>query len=1075
MKQLLLTAQIVLLMVCTAMAQRTVSGKVTDSAREPLIGANVLVQGTDVGTVTDYDGNYTLAVPSGSNVLVVSYTGYTTQEITLGASNVADVVLTEGILLETAVVTALGLGRERQKIGYSVENVGGEKLQQVSEPDPLRALSAKVPGINIIGSSSVPGSATRITIRGNTSFLGENQPLFVVDGIPYDNSSNGASFQLTGGGAYGSRIADLDPNNIESISVLKGSAAAALYGSRASRGVIVVTTKTGKGRQVNKGLEVTLSSSYSLEEIASLPEYQNKYGAGADFNYQQANGSWGAAFNGAAGYPTRDSIPHWLATNPNFPEYFGKNTPYRAYPDNVSSVFQNGVVWDNSLTIRGGDQNTNFATTVSSLSQEGIFPAGSSQFDRNTLSIGGQTKLLNGIRLGGSFSYTSSKQTGPQGGANNAIGNSSFMSRTMFPGRNWDQQGLPFEDPVDRGSVYFLARAQAVNPYWSARYDGFASKVDRFVTAINLGFDVTDWISVDYNVGVNAYTQRDQEWFRPGSRGANGVGQIIDNDASWQEIESNLIVNFQPRLNNKDYTLRAFVGNNINQRTIDQQSFLGTPMIDFNIIDLDNTQSVVPNGGDYSRRRIIGAYAEAELGYRDYLYLTLTGRNDWSSTLSKGNNSYFYPAVSSSFIFTEALGIKSNLLSYGKLRASYARVGNDADPYSLAPTYSINIGESSGVSSGIRDIDFPLNGVSGSTLVNTEFDPNLTPEFTTEFELGTELQFFNRRVKLDVTYYQNKTTNQIARLSLPSVSGFDVLFTNFGELSNKGIEVGLNLNPISTRSGFDWNIYTTFTKNKNVVESLRDGVEEIVIRNLFGGSVVSVLRPGLPYGVIRGSVSARDEDGNLLIDPSNGQLINAPDPEIVGDPNPDFQVGLTNTFSYKGFSLNAVLDYRHGGDIYSYTAHFLLGRGVTKFNEDRERNAVIPGVYGDPNTLEPIRDEAGNVIQNQTMIEVNDLWFGNSFAINSQDEWNIFDGTTIRIREISLGYDLPKKFLERTSIGSLRLSISGRNLWYNAVNFPKYTHIDPETSTFGNANFQGYEYNNAPSIRRYGINLRATF
>lgn len=1073
MKQLLLTAQIVLLMVCTAMAQRTVSGKITDAGGQPLIGANVLVEGTGVGTVTDFDGNYSLAVPAEAKVLLFSYTGYSPQEITLGSSNVIDVVLAEGVILETAVVTALGLGRERQKIGYSVENVDGEKLQQVSEPDPLRALSAKVPGVNIIGSSSVPGSATRITIRGNTSFLGENQPLFVVDGIPYDNSSNGASFQLTGGGAYGSRIADLDPNNIESISVLKGSAAAALYGSRASRGVVVVTTKTGRGRKANKGLEVTLSSSYTLEEIASLPVFQNKYGAGADFNYQQANGSWGAAFNNAAGYPTRETIPHWLAADPHFPQFSGTTVPYQAYPNNVQDVFETGGMYDNSLTLRGGDQNTNFGATISNLTQSGVIP--NSTFDRTSLSIGGQTKLLNGLRMGGSFAYTTSLQEGPQGGANNAIGNASFMGRTMFLGRNWDINGLPFEDPVDRGSVFFIGRAQATNPLWSARYDGFSSNVDRFVTAFNVGYDFTPWLSVDYNVGINSYTQRDQEWYRPGSRGANGVGQIIDNDVTWQEIESNLIVNLTPTLGNQDWTFKALVGHNVNQRTIDQQSFLGTPMIDFNIIDLDNTQSVVPNGGNYTRRRLIGAFAEAELGYRNYLYLTLTGRNDWSSTLSKGNNSYFYPAVSSSFIFTEALGMKSNFLSFGKVRASYARVGNDANPYSLAATYRINIGESSGVTSGVRDVDFPLNGVSGSTLVNTEFDPNLTPEFTSEFEVGTELQFFNRRVKLDVTYYQNNTTNQIAQLSLPTVSGFDVYFTNFGELSNKGFEVGLNLNPVSTRSGFNWNIYTTFTKNKNIVESLREGVEEIVIRNLFGGSVVSVLRPGEPYGVIRGSVSARDANGNLLIDPSNGQLINANAPEIVGDPNPDFLVGVTNTISFKGFSLNAVLDYRHGGDIYSVTALSLLGRGVTKDTEDRERNAVIPGVYGDPNTLMPILDEAGNVIPNQTMIEVNDLWFGNSFAINSQDEWNIFDGTTIRLREVSLGYDLPAKFLEKTPFGALRLSLSGRNLWYKAVNFPEYTNIDPETSTFGNNNYQGYEYTNAPSIRRYGVNLRVTF
>ena len=1073
MKRHSLVFVLVLLTFGLAHAQRTVSGTVTDQSGEPLIGANILLKGASLGTVTDFDGKYSLEIPDGGEILVFSYTGYSPKEVAIGAASVLDVILEEGVILETAVVTALGVGRDKEKLGYAVENVSGEKVQQLSEPDPLRALQAKVPGVNIIGSSSVPGSATRITIRGNTSFLGENQPLFVVDGIPYDNSSNGASFQLTGGGAYGSRIADLDPNNIESISVLRGAAAAALYGSRASRGVIVVTTKTGKTRKSRKGLEIAYSSSVSLEEIASLADYQNTYGAGTNFNYSQVNGSWGAAFNGAAGYPTRDSIPHWQTANPNFPQFAGTNVPYQAYPNNVSDFFETGTIFDNSVTVRGGDEKTNFSATLSHMNQDGFIP--NATYERTSFSVGGNAELENGLRIGGTLAYTNGVQNGPQGGANNAVGNASFMSRTMFLGRNWDLHGQPFEDPVDRGSVFFVGRGQATNPLWSVRYDGFRSDVDRLVATFNAGFDLTDWLDVSYRAGMNTYTQRDQEWFRPGSRGANGVGQITDNDVSWQEIESNLIININPTINSTNWGISGFVGQSINQRKSDQQSFLGTPMIDFDILDLDNTQSVVPNGGIFSQRRIIGVFGELNLSYQDFLYLTLNGRNDWSSTLPKANNSYFYPAASASFIFTNALGISDGFLNFGKLRASIARVGNDASPYSLAPIYRINIGESSNITSAIRDIDFPLNGVSGSTLLNTEFDPDLTPEFTTEFEIGAELQFFNRRVGLDITYYNNETTDQIARLSLPTVSGFDVFFTNFGKLSNEGIEIGLRLNPISTRSGFNWNIFTTFTHNDNVVEELRDGVDEIVIRNLFGGSVVSVLKPGEEYGVIRGSVSARDDEGNLLIDPSNGQLINANTPEIVGNPNPDFLLGLTNTISFKNFTLNAILDYKHGGDIYSTTALSLLGRGVTKDTEDREMNRIIPGVYGDPNTLEPLLDEAGNKVQNQTMVEVNTLWFGNTFAINSQDEWNMFDGTVIRLREVSLSYDFPSTVLQKTPFGSARLSFTGRNLWYDAPHFPEHSNIDPETNTFGNANFQGYEFTNAPSVRRYGVNLRVTF
>lgn len=1054
-------------------AQRNLSGTVTDTDGQALIGANILIKGTSIGTVTDFDGNYTLEVPDESEILLFSYTGFTPQEIVIGNQTVINVSLSEGVLLEAAVVTALGVGRDREKLGYAVENVDGEKVQQLSEPDPLRALQAKVPGVNIIGSSSVPGSATRITIRGNTSFLGENQPLFVVDGIPYDNSSNGSTFQLIGGGAYGSRFSDLDPNNIESISVLRGAAAAALYGSRASRGVIVITTKTGKARKSRKGLEISLSSSASVEEIASLADYQNKYGAGTNFNYSQVNGSWGAAFNQAAGYPTRDSIPHWQTNNPNFPQFAGANVPYRAYPDNVEDFFETGLMLDNSITVRGGDENLNFTTTLSHLNQDGFIPF--SEYKRTSISAGGNANLENGLRIGATLAYTNGVQIGPQGGANNAIGNASFMSRTMFLGRNWDLHGQPFTDPVDRGSVFFVSRGTSTNPLWSVRNDGFRSDVDRLVATFKAGFDITDWLDVSYRVGLNTYTQRDQEWFRPGSRGANGVGQITDNDIAWQEIESNLLINFNPELNNSNWSINGFIGHSVNQRTSDQQSFLGTPMIDFEILDLDNTQSVVPNGGIFSRRRLIGVFGEVGVSYRNYLHLTLNGRNDWSSTLPKANNSYFYPAASVAFIFTDALNMDDSFLSFGKLRASVARVGNDASPYSLNPLYRINIGESAGITSGIRDIDFPLNGVSGSTLLNTEFDPNLSPEFTTEYEIGAELQFFNRRLGLDVTYYNNETTDQIARLSLPTVSGFDVFFTNFGKLTNEGLEVGLRLNPISTRSGFNWNIYTTFTRNKNVVKELRDGVDEIVIRNLFGGSVVSVLKPGEEYGVIRGSVSARDDEGNLLIDPSNGQLINANAPEIVGNPNPDFLLGLTNTITFKNFTLNAVLDYKHGGDIYSVTALSLLGRGVTKDTEDREINRIIPGVYGDPNTLQPILDEGGNKVRNQTMVEVNTIWFGNTFAINSQDEWNVFDGTVVRLREVSLAYDFPYGILENTPFGSARLSLSGRNLWYNAPHFPKHTNIDPETSTFGNANFQGYEFTNAPSVRRYGVNLKVTF
>ncbi|CAN5251282.1 SusC/RagA family TonB-linked outer membrane protein [soil metagenome] len=1057
--------------------ERTVSGRVTSvEGGEGLPGVNVIVKGTTVGTTTDIDGNYNISVPEGATTLVFSFIGLTTQEMVIGNRSVVDVRMSPDVQqLSEVIVTAVGIERERRALGYSVENIKAEQIQQVSEPDALRALQGKVPGVNIIGSSGVPGSATRITIRGNSSFFGNNQPLFVVDGIPFDNSANTTSFQLTGGGAYGSRIADLDPNNIESMTVLKGAAAAALYGSRAANGVIVVTTKSGSGRAGRTGLEIAVNSSYSIENLANLPDYQNKYGAGTGFNYSNVNGSWGPAFPGTVNYPTSETIPHWYgvpAFAAAFPEFQGTTVPYRAYPDNVKDFFQTGNVFENSITVGGGNETANISAVVSKMGQEGFIPF--SSFDRTTISLGANAVLGNGFTVGGNVSYITSVQEGPAGGASNAVGNASAFGRTMIMARNWDLHGQPFENPLDRSNVFFVGTGQSTNPLWSVRYDGFSSNVDRATANMNAGYDIFDWLSVSYKIGVNQYTQRNREWYRPGSRGADGLGQVINDDIRFQEIESNLLLTATRNLTD-DISIRAILGHNVNQRTTDQQSVQGTEMVDFNIIDIDNTNSVIPNGGDYVRRRLFGIFGDVTLGYRDWAYLTLTGRNDWSSTLPVDNQSFFYPAVSASLIFTEALNMNSPVLTIGKLRASWSRVGNDANPYSLVPTFSINLSPGSNLQASLPDNDFPFRGVPGATLGNTVFDPNLTPEFTTEIELGTQLEFFNNRLGLDVTIYKRSTTDQIGLISIPVVTGFSAVFTNFGELENKGIELGINATPVALANGFNWSLYGTFTHNKNTVISLAPGVEEVTIRPLFGGGVTPVLRPGQEYGLLRGTRSARDDEENLLINPATGLLIPDPVPGIIGNPNPDFIVGLTNTFSFRGFTLSGVIDWRQGGDIYSVTTNSLLGRGVTKDTEDREVNKIIPGVLGDANTAEPIRDEGGNKIPNRRQVEENALWFGESFGINGADEWSVYDGTTIRLREISVGYRLPQALMDRTPFGSASISLTGRNLWYNAPNFPKHTNFDPETNTFGAANFQGLEFQNAPSVRRMGVNIRFTF
>jgi TonB-linked SusC/RagA family outer membrane protein len=1055
----------------------TITGTVrSKDDAEALPGVSILIKGTTRGTVSDIDGRYELIAPSNA-VLVFSYTGFSTIEEAVNGRRIIDLELTTDVLkLNEVVVTAVGISRGQKALGYSVERVDAEKVQQTSEPDVLRSLSGKVPGVNIIGSSGVPGSATRITLRGNRSFFGNNQPLIVVDGIPYNNETNGVNAssngQLSGGGAYASRFADLDPNNIESINVLKGGAAAALYGIRAANGVLLITTKTGSSKATKKGLEVTYSSSAALENIANIPDYQNTYGTGTGFVFAFSNGSWGAPFKGAVPYPTIDSIPMWAAYGNAFANLRGKRHVYQAYPNNVKDFFETGMVLENSLTMAGGTNKSSLIATVSKLDQTGYIP--NSGFKRFNLSLGGNTTLDNGLIISSNLAFTNSVQEGPPGGANNAVGNASAFGRTMFLGRNWPLQELPYEDPTTRGSVFFLPVGSATNPYWSTEHDGFSSNVNRVVASLGASYNLTDWLSATYKIGVNNYSQNDKEWFRPGSRGAGGIGQVAEGTTVFTEIESNFLLSATTQLN-PNFGLKAVIGHNLNQRTFNEQRFRGQGMVNFDILDLDNTSNVIPFGGDYERRRLYGVFTDLTLDYRGFAFLNFTGRNDWSSTLPTESRSFFYPGVNGSLIFTDALKMNSSVLNYGKIRASWATVGNDAPAYALQPIYFINLGNSTNAVGSIRQNDFPFRGLSAATLSNTAADPNLKPEFTQSIEVGTELKFFTGRIGLDLTYYKTRTTDQIGRLSLPTTSGFSNLLTNFGILDNEGIEVGLSLDPLRSEKGVNWNIYTTFTHNKNIVKELAPGLDEIEIQGLFAGNVTPVLRPGLPYGVIRGTVSQRDEEGNLLIDPSNGQLITALQPDIIGDPNPDFILGLTNTFSFRGLTLNVVVDYRHGGDIFSGTTQQMMGRGVLKDTEKREMSYIIPGFLGDPNTNQALRDERGNKIPNTIQVEMNDLFFGNSFAVLGNEEWSVFDATTIRIREVSLGYTLPKSLLQRTPIGSLRISLTGRNLWYRAPNFPKSSRFDPETSTFGNQNFVGFEYQSAPSVRRVGLNVQATF
>lgn len=1042
-----------------SMAQeKQVTGKVTDATDgSPLPGVTVLVKGSSIGTATDIEGYYSLKVPQNAT-LEFSFVGMKSQEIIVGNQTVINVKLEmDTKRMEEVVVTAMGIKRAERSLGYGVAKVDADEGIQKAEPDLLRALDGKIAGVTVNAPSGAAGSATRITIRGNSSFLGNNQPLYIVDGVPYSNSEIASSNQGgDAGGAYGSGLSTLDPNDIESMSILKGAAASALYGSRAANGVVLVTTKSGsKGKtKARKGLEVTLTGSYTIETVGQLPNYQNRYGTGNNFIPGGTNGSWGADFADVTEVPL-DIYGGGIyrANYPDLPEF----VPYKAYKNNVKDLFRTGGIYEGSLNISSVGDNGSFNTTISRMKQDSYIP--DADFERYSIGVGGNYKLTNGLRTGGNVSFSRSIQHGPMYGNNQSggIGASSF-ARALILGRSWDMS-LPYQTPT--GASLFFVGDQADNPIWSWKNNKIETIMDRSVANITLGYDILSWLSIDYVLGINDYKMARKEVLNIGSRALGGKGRILTDDYSTQEIESTLTIAINKNIT-EDIGFKATLGNNVNQLTTKQKQIIGLNIMSPGVYNIENTESQTAQEY-YSRRSLWALFADVMFDYKKFLFLNVTARNDWSSTLPKNNRSYFYPAVTGSFVFTDAFKIGSNILNFGKIRASWAKVGNDAGPYYNNGTFLLGQ---------------PYNGQPQMALRDIKFDPKLKPEFTSEIEFGLDLQMFNSRFNLDMSFYNRNSTDQIAPLSLPYSTGYASYYTNFGKMNNHGIEIGIDATPIIA-GAFKWNLYGTFSKNWSEVKELVGGVDEISIGGAFS-SPKPVLVVGQPYGILKGTKLARDEEGNLLVDPNSGAYLVANEEGFIGDPNPDFKASLSNTFSYKGLSLNFMFDLQYGGCVFSTYVTDLLGRGVTKDTEDRLGTRILPGVLADPSTKKPLLNEQGQKIQNYVQMTESDLYFVSSssvstFAINGVDEVATYDATTFRLRELSLSYDFPKKLISKTFFGSATISFVARNLWHYSPNVPKHTNYDPTVSSYGGGNVQGIDYTTAPSTKRYGFNLKLTF
>ncbi|MDF9795736.1 TonB-linked SusC/RagA family outer membrane protein [Catalinimonas alkaloidigena] len=1079
------------------MAQSTVSGKITSSEDEnPLPGVNIIVKGTTIGTVTDIDGNYRINVPEGKNTLSFSFIGYVSQDVPVNGRNEINVVLnSDAQQLSEVVVTAVNIEREKRALGYAVTDLDGEKIAQKAEPDPVRALQGKVPGVNIIGGGGAVAAGTNITIRGNSSLLGNNQPLFVVDGVPFDNSTFQTGSFSQGGTTSSNRSFDLDPNNIESMTVLKGAAASALYGSRAANGVIVITTKAGR-KGTSKGLEVTYNGSYSVEQVSNLPDYQFQYMQGNNFKYVDGNfGTWGAPFD--TNHPAwqnplnadlilgtddqgRALVAHPYDRYPDrFPNLVEATVPIEGY-NTPEAFFRNGYVFENAVTVSAGNEKANFTAGASRTTNEGIVPNNS--VTRTSVNVGGNATLENGIFINGSINYVNTDLTSPPITGLGTAG-TSVNERLLFTPPNVNVAGYPIQDAEGNSAFY---RPDNDNPYWLARYAPHTSKVDRYYGKVSVGYDLTDWLTVQYQAGFNAYTDRRLNVIPAGSS-QWPVGLMTSDDIARSEIDGNLLLTANTNLT-EDIGLKVIAGHNANQRTIERQSFQGTGIIVRGIHDMDNLQTVIPNRGGFERVRYQALFADVGLSYKNWAFLNLVGRNDWHSGLPEDERSFFYSGVSGSFVLTDALEIESGFLDFVKIRAGLATSGNDLDPYLTRTVFVTN----SALGNNIARLEYPFNSVNVQSLSNQIGNADLKPEFTTEFEVGAEIRLLDNRIGIDFTYYDRWTRDQIVPIDVAPSTGYWTSIANIGQVSNTGVEVGLDLTPIRTSGGFSWNIFSAFTKNKNTVDEIGNGLTEIFVGG-FGNAVRIVHREGEPYGQILGSVAARHTDGQLLVDPGTGKLIEKTEFEIIGDPNPDFILGVTNTFSWKGLSLNVLVDWRKGGDMYSDSYTQIFGRGLTTETipdgpRGREVTLVIPGVLGDPSSQEAVLDENGQVIQNGTQLTVNDWFFINSFGSAGPEEFAVFDASTIRLREVTLSYELPNGLLERTPFGSASIAFTGRNLWYEAYNFPKSLNLDPETSSLGagnvqnlgassdgSGNAQGIDFGVIPTTRRFGVNLRLTF
>ena len=1043
-KLLLLSLFLVFAAAWQAVAQeRTVTGRVTSAEdATALPGVNVVVRGSSSGTVTDAQGRYSISVGDGVT-LVYSFVGLTTQEIAVGNQSTIDVQMVADVRqLTEVVVTALGIEREQKSLGYSVQEIQGETVARVKDANVLNSLQGRIAGVQVQGNPGALGGSSRVLIRGARSVSGENQPLIVIDGVPLDNSNfNTTDTQRGAGGVdYGNAAQYINPEDIETYSVLKGPNAAALYGNRAANGAIVITTKKGRAR---KGIGVNVSSDIQFQDLLVLPDYQNEYGGGAGPFGRNAQGqdvvrfavdeSWGPRLDGR---PVRQ----WYSYDPTIPEYFGQTTPWVAQPDNVRDFYQTGLQNTNSISLNGGNEKGTFRLGYTNLNARGIMP--NSDLQRHTLSFNGGLNLTDKLKTSIGVNYVANQATGrPVQGYDGVIVQfNHFGQRQMETDlldrywitptgeqRTWNRRsaGDPFPQYAD-------------NPYWIRRKNFQNDQTQRVFGNATLSYEFIQGLTLTGRVLNDYYLDRREDRIANGSVAQSFYTEEL---REVQEINTDLILSFNRELSEL-FSLNALVGGNIrkNRYLRNVTSTVGGLSVpDF--FNVENSVERPTVDDNLDRRRINSVFGQASIGFRDMIFLEGTLRNDWTSTLPAGNNSFLYPSVNASFVISEIGALKgNNVLSFGKLRVGYAQVGNDADqPYRTQLTYQPRV-------------NFGPNPSYRVPLVRNNLA--LKPEATNSFEVGLETRFLQDRLTFDASYYSTVSTDQIFEVPISGASGYTSQVINAGKVTNKGLELSLNATPVQT-TDFTWTVGVNWARNRNKLVELAPGISNYRLANgPFGASINA--RVGEPLGTIVG-IDYVYNNGRKVVD-ENGVYAFSPTQVPLGSVLADWTGGLNTGLTWKGLSLNALLTGQMGGKLYSLSSLFGKYSGMMQETTDdniRQLWMIADGVK---------ENADGSFSENDIEVRPQDFFssmFGHGAAF-------VYDASFVKLRELSLGYSLPQSLIGKTPFNTVTVSVIGRNL---ALLYSRVPHVDPESATAGSGNIQGYEGGALPSLRSYGFSI----